>query len=213
MNPFEAYRVALTNPNKQFVPNYSKFLKAFRNFLFNFIHKEKEFIYETLKSNPEKNTKQFILLLHLSTELDGIELPYATIIKELINKTSTLDEFRAKFMNKVHVTIKEILREREIGSTKIFDLKKMRHTPFVKYSAEILKIRKDEYEEAKVFRYFYEGITSYSITNIIKTYYGSQFFEFLDFDINKNINQENINKLYNYGAKLNLKLNVIDEEP
>jgi hypothetical protein len=212
INPFEAYRVALNNPNKLFIPNYNKFLEAFRYFLFNFIHKEKDFIYETLKSNPAKNTKQFIILLNLSTELDGLELPYTIIIKELINKSSTLDEFRTKFISKVHVAIKEILNEREIGSTKIFDLIKMRHTPFVKYSTEILKIRKDEYEQARVYRYSHEGITSYEITNVIKTYYGSKFFEIFDFDLDKNINQENINKLYNFSSRLNLKLNVIDKE-
>ncbi len=211
LSPFKAYGIALNNPNKQFVPNYGKFLIEFRNFLFNFINKEKDFIYETLKSNPEKNTKQFIILLNLSTELAGLELPYSQIINDLINEINTLDEFRANFLKKVHLTIEKILRDRDVGSTKIFDLKKMRHTPFVKYSSEILKIRKQEFEQARVFRFYHQGIMSYNMTDLAKAYYGIKFFEILNLDQSKTLSQENFNKLINYSSKLNLKILVEKE--
>ncbi|MFX0047591.1 MAG: hypothetical protein ACFE8G_05405 [Candidatus Hermodarchaeota archaeon] len=210
ISPFEAYNKALTNPNKLFVPNYGNFLKAFRKFLFNFINKEKEYIYETLKNNPKKNTNQFIILLNLSTELAGIKLPYTEIINDLLYEGPYLEEFRTKLISKVHSTIKKLLKEREVGSTIIFDLKKMRHTPFVKYSNEILKIRKEEFEKSQIYRVIEKETRSYNIAELVNTYYGNQFFNILKLDRSKSINQEFFNKILNYSAKLNLKINVVD---
>ncbi len=212
ISPFEAYKMALDNPNKQFVPNYNKFLISFRKFLFNFINKEKEFIYETLKTNPEKNTNQFIILLNLSTELAGLELPYSEIINDLLYEVSSLDEFRTKLMSRVHSAIKQLLKEREVGSTIIFDLKKMRHTPFVKYSNEILKIRKEEFEGSQVYRITKQDTRIYNMSELVNTYYGNQFFKILNLNLNKPISQDFFNKIYNYSAKLNLKINVLEEK-
>ncbi|MCK4383244.1 MAG: hypothetical protein KAW66_08125, partial [Candidatus Lokiarchaeota archaeon] len=212
ISPFEAYEIALDNPNKQFVPNYSKFLKAFRKFLFTFINKEKEFIYETLKTNPEKNTNQFIILLNLSTELAGLELPYGKIIKDLLYEISSLDEFRIKLTSRVHSTIKKLLKERVVGSTNIFDLKKMRHTPYVKYSNEILRIRKEEFEHSRVYKFTEQDTKTYNISELVNTYYGNQFFKILNLDLNKPINQDFFNKISNYSAKLNLKINVLEQK-
>ncbi|NVM17830.1 MAG: hypothetical protein HWN80_08940 [Candidatus Lokiarchaeota archaeon] len=212
ISPFEAYEIALDNPNKQFAPNYGKFLKAFRKFLFNFINKEKEYIYETLKTNPEKYINQFIILLNLSTELAGLNLPYTDIINDILYEVGSLDEFRTKLMSRVHSTVKKLLKEREVGSTIIFDLKKMRHTPFVKYSDEILKIRKEEFEHSQVYRFTEQDTRTYNILELVKTYYGNQFFKILNFDFNKPISQEFFNKISNYSAKLNLKVNVLEEK-
>jgi hypothetical protein len=180
--------------------------------LFNFINKEKEFIYETLKTNPEKNTDQFIILLNLSTELAGLELPYTEIIDALLYEVSSLDEFRTKLMSRVHSTIKKLLKEREVGSTIIFDLKKMRHTPFVKYSNEILKIRKKEFEHSQVYRFTEQDTKKYDMSELVNTYYGNQFFKILNLDLNKPISQDFFNKISNYSAKLNLKINVCEEK-
>jgi len=212
VSPFEAYEIALENPNKVFVPNYVKYLKAFRKFLFNFINNEKEYIYETLKTNPGKNTNQFIILLNLSTELAGLELPYTEIINDLIFEVSSLDEFRIKLLSRVHSTIIKLLKEREVGSTIVFNIKKMRHTPYVKYSNEILKIRKAEFEHSQIYRFSKQGATSYNISDLAKTYYGIQFFKIFNLEPNKSLNQEFFNKLFNYSSKLKLKLNVIEEE-
>ena len=212
ISPFDAYEIAGDNPNKLFVPNYSKFLKAFRKFLFNFINREKEYIYETLKTNPKKYTNQFIILLNLSTELDGLNLPYSELINGLLYEVGNLDEFRIKLMNKVHSTIRIILDKREMGSTVIFNIKKMRHTPFVKYSNEILKIRKEEFEKSQVYRFNEQDNIVYKMSELVKTYYGKQFFKILSLDLNEPINQELYNKILNYSVTLNLKLNLIEEE-
>ncbi|MEJ2279770.1 MAG: hypothetical protein P8Y70_18805, partial [Candidatus Lokiarchaeota archaeon] len=40
LNPFEAYDIAVKNPNKDFIPNYDDFLNEFQEFLYQFINKE-----------------------------------------------------------------------------------------------------------------------------------------------------------------------------
>ena len=108
--------------------------------------------------------------------------------------------------------MKDILKLREIGATVVFNLKKIRHTPFVKYSNEILKIRKEEFEQAKVYRDNQDDKLSYQISELIKTYYGSQLLEILKIDKKTAINQEIFNKILNFAYKLNLKLNVFEEK-
>jgi len=84
----------------------------------------------------------------------------------------------------------------------------MRHTPFVKYSNEILKIRKEEFEHSNVSHDTQDGKLSYQISELIKTYYGGQLLEILKIEMGTTINQEIFNKILKYSNKLNLKLNV-----
>ena len=212
ISPFEAYDKVLNNTNRSFIPNYGKFAKAFRKFLFRFINKEKGYIYDILKKHPRENASQFIILLNLTTELSGLDLPYPEIFHELLNEESDLHEYRKKVMKKIHSIMKDILKLREIGATVIINLKKIRHTPFVKYSNEILKIRKEEFEQAKVYRDNQDDKLSYQISELIKTYYGSQLLEILKIDKKTAINQEIFNKILNFAYKLNLKLNVFEEK-
>jgi hypothetical protein len=209
ISPFEAYEKVLNNANRPFIPNYGKFAKAFRKFLFRFINKEKGYIYDILKKTPRENANQFKILFNLTTELSGLDLPYPEIFHELLNEESDLYEFRKKLMKKIHSIIKDILKLRETGATSVFNLKKMRHTPFVKYSNEILKIRKEEFEQAQVYRYTQVDKVSYQISELIKTYYGSQLLKILKVDMKIAINEEIFNKILNYAKKLNLKLNVV----
>jgi hypothetical protein len=209
ISPFEAYEKVLNNPNRLFIPNYGKFVKAFRKFLFHFIYKEKEYIYEILKKTPGENVNQFIILLNLTTELSGLNLPYPEIFHELFNENNDLQEFREKLMKKIHSIINDILKLKEIGASEVFNLKKMHHTPFAKYSNEILKIRKEEFEQSIVYRYYQDDKSLYQISELIKTYYGSQLLEILKIDMKTAINQEIFNKFLNFASKLNLKLNVV----
>ena len=50
------------------------------------------------------------------------------------------------------------------------------------------------------------------MSELVNTYYGNQFFQILNLDQNKPINQDTFNKISNYSSKLNLKLTVIEEE-
>jgi len=180
-----------------------------RKFLFDFINKEREFIYQELKSNSEEKIDQILILLNLTTELAGLDLPFSEIIQVLLHEVSNLDEFRTKLLKKIHSVVKNVLTVRELGSTKIFDLKKMRHTQFVKYSSEILKIRKEEFEKSKILKSS-EKNALYNVSELFKTYYGNQFSNILNLGVKIEIDQDIFNKIMFYASKLKLNLNIVE---
>jgi len=212
ISPFKAYEIAVNNPNKLFIPNYNQFTKDFREFLFNFINKEKEYIFEGIKANPEEKANQILILLNLTNELAGLNLPFSQIIKQLLNKEIDLIEFKSRFLNEIHSRVKIILEKRETGSTIVFDLKKMRNTPFSKYSNEILIIRKNEIESGKIYRSIDKREILYNISELHNTYYGRKFSDILKIDKNMSIKSEKFKKITEFAIKLNLKLTIIDSD-
>ena len=84
----------------------------------------------------------------------------------------------------------------------------MRHTQFVKYSSEILKIRKEEFEKSKILKSS-EKNAVYNVSELFKTYYGNQFSNILNLGVKLKIDQDNFNKIMFYASKLKLKLNLI----
>ncbi len=210
INPFKANEIAVNNPNKTFVPNYKQFIKSFREFLFNFIRKERNYIFEELKNDPENKVNQILTLLNLKNETAGLELSYSKIIEKLLEQKINLDEFKSKLLNELHNNITKILVEKEIGSTKIFDLKLLRNTQFFKYSNEILKIRKDEFESTKILQSRNKKDVRYDFSEIIKTYYGGKFSIILNIEDMLNIKQEKFTKFAELASKLKLKLHIKD---
>jgi hypothetical protein len=211
INPFDANRILIENPDKNFLPNYKGFVKAFQEFLFKFINQEREYIFHELKFNPKERTNQFLILLNLSTELIGLELPLEEIINNLLQDTLNLYEFRRQLLEKIHNYIEDLLKKKEIGSTTIFDLKRMRHTPFIKYSPEILKIRKQEFEEASVYKIPFENSFNFEINELNRTYYGKQFLKILNLGNTAILRQELFSKYVKFASKLNLSLKIIDK--
>lgn len=212
INPFKANEIAVNNPNKTFVPNYKQFIKSFREFLFNFIRKERNYIFEELKNDPENKVNQILTLLNLKNETAGLELSYSKIIEKLLEQKINLDEFKSKLLNELHNNITKILVEKEIGSTKIFDLKLLRNTQFFKYSNEILKIRKDEFESTEILQSRNKKDVRYDFSEIIKTYYGGKFTNILYIEDKLNVKQERFNKFVELATKLNLKIKIKDLE-
>jgi hypothetical protein len=208
ISPFEADEIVHNNPNKLFIPYYNHFIKNFREFLFNFINQEKEYIFDKLKINQEIKTNQILTLLNLTTELTGLNLPFTDIIKRLFSEDITLKQFRKKFLDETHSLIKKILTKREIGTTKVFKIKKMKNSPFMKYSDEILKIRKEEFEKSTVYESSDGENLIYDITNLHKTYYGRIISQILNLGNRNLVNQDNFNKFNKFANKLNLKLDV-----
>jgi len=208
ISPFEADEIVYSNPNKLFIPNYNQFIKNFRKFLFNFINQEREYIFDELKINQELKTNQILSLLNLTTELAGLNLPYSDIINNLFSEDITLKQFRKKFLDETHSLIKKILTKRELGTTKVFKIKKMKNTPFMKYSDEILKIRKEEFEKSTVYKSSDEENLQYDITNLHKTYYGQKLSQILNLGNKNLVNQEFFNKINKFANKLNLKLDI-----
>ena len=210
INPFHANEIVSNNPNKLFVPNYNLFIKAFNEFLLNYIFKEKDYIFEELKNNNIPNTNQILTLLNLSNELAGLDLPYTDILKRMLYSDIALKEFKSRFLNEIHAIVKKILDQRKFGSTIIFDLKKIKHTPFFKYSNDILNIRKEEFESSTVFRFYDKDELLYDMTEIIKTYYGIKFLEILHEQNKSILKPEKFKKFHDFSSKLNLKLKIVN---
>ncbi|HEY0088899.1 MAG TPA: hypothetical protein VGB37_08650, partial [Candidatus Lokiarchaeia archaeon] len=212
LSPFKAFEIATNNQNKLFIPNYKHFIKSLRVFLFDFINKEKEYIFNEIKADPENKGNQIITLLDLSNQLVGIELSYSDIINALLIQNVDVNMLKIKFINEINELIKKILIKKELGSTIIFNLKKMKNTPFAKYSREIIKIRKEEFESQKVYRIRNENGLFYDISKIINTFYGKKIVKILK-SVNKNyIKPDDFKKLLEITSKLNLNLFVLDHK-
>ncbi len=205
IDPFKANRLVTTNPNKKFIPNYSKFVKEFRKFLFSYIKEEREYIFEEIKKDPQDKADQIIILLNLSNNLNGMDLPYSDIIKNIIKEDSNLDDFKEDLMKEIHIYINNLLKERSIGSTNIFNLKKMKNTPFIKYSNAILTIRKEEFKKMPVYKIG----NLYDISEVKKTYYGNKINNILKFGDKDKISLKEFRKFNQLVEKLNLKINLI----
>jgi hypothetical protein len=205
IDPFKANRLITNNPNREFIPNYSKFVKEFRKFLFKYINEEKEYIFEEIKKDPQDKADQIIILLNLSNNLNGMNLPYSDIIKDVLKDDSNLDDFKEDFMKAIHKYINNLLKRKSIGSTTIFNLKKMKNTPFIRYSNEILKIRKEEFEKIPV----YKADNLYDISELKKTYYGEKIKNILKLDDKDKITFKEFRKLNELTEKLNLEINLV----
>ncbi len=212
INPFQANEIVVNNPNKEFVPNYNIFIKEFKKFLLDFVFKERDHIFEELKRDVDLNVNQILTLLNLDSELAGLDLPYAQILRKCLYPSINLKEFKSKFLTEIHTFIEDLLSTHELGSTIIFDLKKMQHTPFFKYSNKILEIRKLEFESSEIIRYYDKFMVLYDISRIYKTFYGKKFFEILQFKEKYNLKPDEFKKFRDFSAKLNLKLKIIDSK-
>lgn len=212
IDPFHANEIVFNNPNKVFVPNYNAFIKAFNEFLLNYIFKEKEYIFEELKTDIILNPNQILTLLNLNNELAGLDLPYTEILKKNLYPNITIKQFRTRFLNEIHSIVQNLLNQRKVGSTIIFDLKKIQHTPFFKYSNEILDIRKEEFEKSKVIKFSDKMEVFYDMTEINKTYYGKKFLEILQEGEELILKPKKYKKFQDFSLKLNLRLKVVQSE-
>ncbi|MFW9824418.1 MAG: hypothetical protein ACFFE4_15850 [Candidatus Thorarchaeota archaeon] len=208
ISPFQANELVTNSKNKNFVPNYSQFIQAFREFLFNFIIEEKKLIFDEIKSDIEEKSDQLLILLNLNNELSGLNLDFSRILKEILAQETSLDNFRSSVLNKIHENINDILEKKDLGSTEIFDLKKLRNTQFFKYVDRILKIRRDEFESTRIKRTVLENKIKFDISEIIKTYYGKKFSEILLIKQTTFITQDKFKKFQNFASKMKLNLNI-----
>ncbi len=210
INPFNAYEAVLSNPNKTLIPNYSKFIKAFQSFLFDFIKKEKDYVFNELKSNPKEYTNQILTLLNLSTELLGLKLPYTKFIENLIKEDITRKELKMQILDQIHQYISNDLNNPQLGTTKVYNLKKMRNTPFIKYSKRIVEIRKNEFEESLIFKHDNQDDKWYDLSEINKTYYGKKFLKILEIKTPSRVNKDELKKFENLALKIGIQLKIID---
>jgi hypothetical protein len=212
INPFNAYDLVINNPNKPLIPEYRKFIEAFQNFLFNFIKKEKKYVFNLLKTNPKEFTFHILTLLNLVNEIAGLKLPYTLFLEDLIKEAITLRELKQQFLNQIHKFIDENLRNPKLGSTNIYDLKKMRNTPFIKYSKRIIQLRRQEFENSLIFINSDDNIEQYDLSEIIKTYYGDKFIKILKITNPESTNMRDLKKFENLALKIGLNLKIVDSK-
>ncbi|MFX1409888.1 MAG: hypothetical protein ACFFA6_06025 [Promethearchaeota archaeon] len=212
ISPFQSIDIVVNNPNKLFIPNYNQFIKDFKEFLFNFINKEKEYVFEEFKINWEEKSNQILILLNLTNELAGLDFSCSELLKKSLDENINLEEFKSKFLNEVHTYIKKVIDNREIGSTIIFNLKKLRNTPFFKYSNEILKLRKEEFETSKVNLLYHRKEKRYDISEICRTYYGKKFIKILNIEDKLILKPEKFKQFLEYSKSLKLKVEVVDSQ-
>ncbi|MBD3212326.1 MAG: hypothetical protein GF311_06945 [Candidatus Lokiarchaeota archaeon] len=209
LNPFEANRVASTNQNRQFIPNYKKFIKEFRKFLFKFINKERSYIFNEIKRNPKDKSDQILILLNLSNDVAGMDLPYSELIVEVLEKDMNIDEFKRALIKNIHFYIRKLLKKKEIGSTMAFRLKKMKNSPFIKYFDDIIQIRKIEFENQNIVK----SGNKFDISQIKETYYGTKFAKILNLGGSTIISPRELSKFKELSLKIGLKINVVEEGP
>lgn len=208
INIFEAYDLVANDQNKSFVPNYQNFLEAFKHFLFSYINKDKDLVFSQLRLNDEENHTKFLVLVDLTTELAGMKLPYKEIINKLLKTETQLSNFRARFIEEVHLYMKKLIERNDLGSTRIFNLKKMHNTQFIKYIDEITELRKIEFETSLIHIKIFDDNIKYNLSEICKTYYGEKFLHILKLETRSLLNREEFKKFEDLSIKLNLKLKI-----
>jgi hypothetical protein len=75
-----------------------------------------------------------------------------------------------------------------------------------------LDIRRDEFESAKITRFYEDNDLRYNLAEINKTYYGKKFIEILQSQ-DLSLKPEKFKKFHDFALKLNLHLKIIDLNP
>lgn len=210
ISPFKAIEILEDSPKKQFVPHFYQFIFEFKEFMFNSVFKENDFVFDEQQKYSDKEIEIILSLLGISNYLAGIQIPYKLIINSLINTKMNRDTLRVKLISTTHEFIKEILEKKEIGSTHMFDLDKIRNTPFSRYSLEILKIRKDEFENLFIYRFDENGDFTYNLANVARSYYGAKILDTLEIKGTFKISNNSFRKFKEISSKLGLKVNIVD---
>ena len=127
---------------------------------------------------------------------------------KLLSKDISLNRFKLNLLDEINTYIESLLEAHETGSTVIFDLKKMRNTPFSKYSNKIINLRKEEFESGKIYKRHEKLDFQYDVSEIKDTYYGQKFIKILNIRENLPIKKDKYKKLIDFTSKLDLKLTI-----
>ena len=138
--------------------------------------------------------------------ISGINYDFSNLLYKILPKYRRINDLKITFIDEINKFISQLLEKKEIGSTKIFNLKKLTNSPFLKYVNDILLLRKNEFEKIILRRIN----KKYNFTPFVKTYYGSIYFKLLKLPKkeSKLITQDDLIKIKNYCDKLGLKLKI-----
>jgi len=210
LEPFKAIQILEESPKKQYVPHFYQFIYEFKEFLFNTILKEEEYLFNNTEEYINSNFDIILNLLNLKEAISGIQISPILIMNLFKTHQITKNELRIKVLNIIHEYVKEILKKKEIGSTYVFNLEKMKYTPFSRYYNEILNVRKDEFEQSSISKQKDNNSTSYDISKIARTYYGAKILKILHSEGKFTIDQFIYNKFKRIVQELGMTLNTIN---
>ncbi|NVM18604.1 MAG: hypothetical protein HWN80_12885 [Candidatus Lokiarchaeota archaeon] len=210
LNPFKAIQILEKSPKKQYVPHFYQFIYEFKEFLFNTILKEEEYLFNNNEKFVNNNFDMILNLLNLKEAISGIQIPPNMILNLFKTPQITKDELRIQILNLIHKYVRQILKKKEIGSTHVFNLEKMKFTPFSRYYSEILNVRKDEFEQSSISKQKDKTSTSYDVFQIARTYYGAKILKILHSEGKFTINQIIYNKFKKIVQELGMTLNTIN---
>lgn len=210
LEPFKAIQILEESPKKQYVPHFYQFIYEFKEFLFNTIIKEEEYLFNYSEKFIYNNFDMILNLLNLKEAMSGIQIPPNLILNFFKTPQITKNALRIKVLNFLHEYVKENLKKKEIGSTHIFKLEKMKYTPFSIYYNEILNVRKDEFEQSSIPKQKDKNSTSYDISKIARTYYGAKILEILHSEGKFTVDQIIYNKFKKIVQELGMTLNTIN---
>jgi spore maturation protein CgeB len=132
-------------------------------------------------------------------------MDFTGLIKRILeNKYTDIPHFRREFIFQMKRFISDLLAEKEKGSTLIFNLKKIKNTPFSKFYDEIIKLRRAEFENAVIKKIE----NRYDISELLETYYGQKFKKIADLGLKKVITAHQFVKIEKFAQKLHLNLNL-----
>lgn len=209
LDPFKAIQILEESPKKQYVPHFYQFIYEFKEFLFNIILKEEDYLFNDNEKFIYAKFEMILNLLNLKEAISGIQIPPTLILNLFKAPQITKNELRIKILNIIHEYVKEILKNKEFGSTHIFNLEKMKYTTFSRYYNEILDVRKIEFEQSSISEQKDESFPSYDISKIAKTYYGAKILKILHSEGKFTINQIIYNKFKKIAQELGMTLNTI----
>jgi len=210
IEPFEAIEILDQSPKKKYVPHFYKFIYEFKQFLFRTVLKKDEYLFSNDRKFIIENFDIILEFLNLQDIISGIHLPHYLIVNLFEMDQMNKNRLRKKILNLYHEYIKEILEKKKVGSTYVFDLEKMKYTPFSKYYSEILEIRKEEFEQADIYKHTNDK-TTYDISKIARTYYGKKILETLNLQGKFTLDQVEFEKFRKISTNLGLNINLIDK--
>jgi hypothetical protein len=148
---------------------------------------------------------EILTLFNLKIQISGLNFPFNEILRKAVKKQGNISEYKQIFLSEINRKIQKILESNKKGITDIFELKKMKNTPFQKFIPEIIKIRKEEFEGSPI----YKKDKNYNISEIADTYYGKEIIRILEINDNEKISQIKLKKIKNIAKKLDLDLKIV----
>ncbi len=202
----KAIKMLEQSQKRKFVPHFYQFIYEFKEFLFNILLKEDLYLFNQTGNHSFENLTFIFSFLKLDKLLSGIEISIEFFFPLLSSPNLTRDSLRKEILSIIHQFIRNLLDKKELGSTSIFDINKMKGTPFSMYTNEILTLRKEEFETSLIPVYKEKNNLYHDISHVSRTYYGQKILVILKMKKESILNKVLFDKFKEIANKLGLTL-------